>query len=91
MLTEKNLMNLKKELLQDCKDHHFLTQAQFVNYFYNNYIDKKLFKDEKHYEYIITNDRFQNGYFNPIQTTNFLLKNRQEFLDLDKLKSYGLF
>lgn len=89
-LTEKHLHKLKMELLEDCREQHFYTVVQFVNYFYNNYLDKSKFRDEKQYEYMLTNDRFQKGYFNPIHTTNYLIKNRTEFLDMEKLKSYGI-
>lgn len=40
---KKIKMNLRKELLKDVKEKEFNTKAQFINFFYNNYIDSNKF------------------------------------------------
>lgn len=88
---KKIKINLRKELLKDIKEKEFNTKAQFINFFYNNYIDSNKFENEKSYQFLLMSDRYNNNlFFDENETINFLINERMDLLDVEKLKEYGI-
>ena len=88
---KKIKINLRKELLKDIKEKEFNTKAQFINFFYNNYIDSNKFENEKSYQFLLMSDRYNNNlFFDENETINFLINERMDLLDVEKLKKYGI-
>ena len=83
--------NLIAELLNDCRERGFDRKSQFVNFFYDNYLNKNLFESPENYEFLLKSDRHQKYFFNEIETIRFLVEHRFYLLDFDKLKSYGIY
>lgn len=89
--SKKIKMNLRKELLKDVKEKQFNTKAQFINYFYNNYIDYNKFENERMYQLLLLSDKHNNNlFFDENETINFLINERMDLLDVEKLREYGI-
>ena len=89
--SKKIKMNLRKELLIDLKEKKFNTKSQFIKFFYNNYIDYNKFENEKMYQSLLLSDRDNNNlFFDENETINFLINERMDLLDVEKLRKYGI-